>query len=297
MFIRRKGSRTRGRLVPRAVRLQQDAAVGHHVTMRLVDDRALATNAAGRRLAARAISRVADAFGLLAFGIADTHLHVLLAADRLRAGECARRIEISLQQQLGLRVRFQPARVRPVESQSHLQRAFMYVLRQLDHHRLDVDGAHDGTSLPDLLGLRISSSNLRARVMAMLPRVDLPSLGKVLELTTMSPAQLDRELLPEAAAAAFGLADLRKPGRTVTRAIIAAVHVGEHLSASELGRLLGPTPSCIRRLRKQRPEPHELRAVRLQLSLRASVAARARTAHERAAAQLAGAPSSSEPIE
>ncbi len=280
MTTDRMGSRERGRLAPREVRLHPNDAIGHHVTLRLADDRPLVTSAAARRIASSSVVRVADTFGLLAFGFADTHLHVLVAADRLRAGECARRVEISLQQRLGLRLPFQPARVRPVENQAHLQRAFLYVLRQLEHHGLEVDRAHDGSSLPSLLGIRIDASNMRARVAALLPRVDLSSLTEGLDLAPRAPSRLDFELLPEAAAAAFGLADLRAHGRVPSRARHAATHVGEHLRAEDLARLLEASPSFVHRLRKQPPHPRELKAVLLQLSLRTSLAERSRKANE-----------------
>lgn len=280
MSNQRPGARCRGRLAPRAVHLHQADAIGHHVIIRLVDDRTIATSGAARRIAASSLCRVADPFGLLAFGIADTHLHVLLAADRLQAGECARRVEISLNQRLRLRARFEPARVRAVESQAHLQRAFLYVLRQPERHGLEVDPAHDGTSLPDLVGLRVGGSNMKTRVAAVLPRMDLAALTEGLELTPRENSRLDFALLRESAAAAFGLGELRRRGQVHHRAHRAATHAASHLSAEQLATLLDTSACFVRRLRMEPPHPHELRAIMLQLSLRTAIAGRARANHE-----------------
>ncbi len=269
-------SADRVRLAPREVHRNAVESIGHHVTMRLADDRPLVTSSAARRIAASALLRVGDSLGLLAFAIADTHVHVLVSADRLHAGECARRIEISLQRCLAPRVRFQPARIQPVQDQAHLQNAFLYVLRQLERHGLDVDPAHDGTALPDLVGLRVTGSRLEARVAALLPRVDLGTLAGALVIASHAAAP-DLSLLADAAAAAFGLAHLTATGLASARARFAAAHATEHLQADVVADLLGVSASLVRRLRKRPPSPTEVRAVQLQLRLRSSIADRTKT--------------------
>jgi hypothetical protein len=130
--------------------------------------------------------------------------------------------------------------------------------------------------LPDLVGLRIGSSNMRARVSTLLPRVDLAALTDGLELTPSSLERLDFDLLRESAAAAFGLGDLRMRGHLHHQALRAAAHAAGHLSAERLATLLHTSASFIHRLRKEAPSASELRAITLQLSLRTAIVERTR---------------------
>jgi hypothetical protein len=267
-ILARPVRRCRGTLPPRLVCDRPDFAIAHHITLRLVDARTLAPSMATRRRAASAIYRVGSSYGLLAFAIADTHVHLLVDGTRAEAGELARRTEISLQQILPLRARFEEARVRPVEDLWHLYRSVLYVFRQASHHGIDADAEHDGTSLPELLGLRRLDGRCARRMRALLPRLDLAELGALIDFQGLGTVTPDHEQLAEAAAAAFGLAGLRGRGTAVAHAKKAAVHAAAALSTPTLARLLDVHRSHVARLRSLSPCAEDTHAVALQLRLR-----------------------------
>jgi hypothetical protein len=70
------------------------------------------------------------AHDLLAFGLADTHPHLLTPKSREEAGELVRRVEISLVKRLRLEVGFATPYFKPILDGAHLYRAFTYVLEQ-----------------------------------------------------------------------------------------------------------------------------------------------------------------------
>jgi hypothetical protein len=156
-------------------------AIGQHITMRLSDDRVIAPSIADRRAAARVLLRHGTRAGLLAFRVVDTHVHVLVRCDRAVAGSFAHATEVALRATLRLPIPFEPARIRPVLDQPHLYRAFGYVLRQEIRHGTSMDPVHDGSSLPELLGLRVVDDLVAQRVAASLPRLDARSLVSLLE--------------------------------------------------------------------------------------------------------------------
>lgn len=102
----------------------------------------------------------------------DNHLHAALATDRATAGAFALYVETTLRWQLRLGAPFERARIRPLGDQKHAYDTFHYVHRQDARHGLGLDAAREGTSLPDLLGLRALETSLAARVRSHLPRVD-----------------------------------------------------------------------------------------------------------------------------
>jgi WD40 repeat protein/Tfp pilus assembly protein PilF len=174
--------------------------------MRLLDDRVIARTPAELRLASRILLEQGRARRLLAFCMVDTHVHAVLACSRAEAGCFARTAEGSLRKRLHLPP-FERARIRPVVEQSHLRAAVLYVLRQAHRHGSSLDPAHEGSSLPDLLGFRVLDSELPARLRAYLPRLRVEDIapGLVQKLGALSPSL---ELLADAAAAAIGVASL-----------------------------------------------------------------------------------------
>jgi hypothetical protein len=243
-----------------------------HLILRLVDDRVLATSTAARRGLARIVIRIAGPHGLLAFGAADTHLHVVVLARRDDAGEVARRLELALGNSLHPGVGFERARLRPIRDQRHLQSAFLYVLRQEEQHGIGADPFHEASALPELLALRVGGEALRRRVIEHLPRVRrgalLDALGR--PALDQEPVQLDGDLR-EAGAAAFGLASLDVPGRAAVAARRGVVHaVGGGLSAATLAGRLGVGLRTVERMRSSKPDSFAVAAVRGQLRLRAA---------------------------
>ncbi len=241
--------------------------LAHHLTLRLRIERDLARTPAQRRLLARVLLDVARPYPLLAFRWADTHGHVLAAVDRRDAGELARRIEISLQRALDPGVSFAPAHIKPVMDLNHLKSAFPYVLRQDEHHGFTHDRFHEASNLPDLLGARVLGVWTARPVREYFPRLERADLLAIARWTVNEDPPLDG--LPEAAAAAVGLADLSSNCAEATAARRAAVHVGADLASTELAHLLGLSRQAVQRLRGRTTDPAVVRAIRLQLAVRA----------------------------
>lgn len=250
-------------------------ALGHHVTMRLVVDRVLASTPAALRRSARVLLARGAARGLLSFGVADTHLHAVLACDRATAGVFAQTVEAALRIVLRLPVPFEPARIRPILDQRHLAHAARYALRQDARHGLSLDPMHDGSALPDLLAMRVIDTRIAARLAAELPRWSRAELLAVLGVE-LAPGPLDFAQLADAAAAALALPDLEGQDAERTAARRAALHLATAagLRTRLAAELLAVTARSAQRL-AETPSSGELRrAIELQLRLRAGLAAR-----------------------
>lgn len=249
------------------------APIGFHVTIRLEDDRPIATTTAARRALARVVLTQGERRGLLAFGVADDHLHAELATDRATAGAFALYVETALSWQLRLGARFEPARIRPLHDQRHAYNTFHYAHRQDSRHELGLDRAREGTSLPDLLGLRVLETSLVARVRAHLPRVRRDDLARSFPADGFEGA-VNLEVLADAAAAALALPDLRGRSADVQRARRAAMHAaGLEVSSRRLGECLGLGIRAVQSLRKLPGEPPLIRAVQQQAALRTALLA------------------------
>lgn len=249
-------------------------ANAHHVTMRPASDGGIARTPAEMRHAAQIIH--AHARGLFAFRVADTHVHMLLLGGRAAAGRTAQAVEVALRAGLGIPVAFERARIRPIEDQGHLARALRYVLQQEKHHGTDLDPAHDGSSLPDLLGLRVLGDGaLFRRVRTHLPRLEAAEVRRWGDLEEIERFPLDPRHLCEAAAGAFALRDVATNTPRSFLARCAAAHALP-LPSGELARWLGVDARSVRRLRLAPAPAPSIRAVDLQLRLRTAIAMRAR---------------------
>lgn len=255
----------------RSFRRRETAPIGFHVTLRLEDSRPLATTLAAIRTVARVVLVQGEKRGLLAFGTADDHVHAELATDRASAGAFALYVETSLRNRLGIAARLEPARIRPLRDQKHAYNTFHYVHRQDERHELERDLTREGTSLPDLLGLRVLPTSLVARVRTHLPRVRRDDLiGQLPRGTVDASAKTDLSLLVDAACAVFALPELRGQSVDVARARRAAVHVaGPNVRSEHLADFLGVGRRSVQLLRSMPPEPHVLHAVEAQVRLRA----------------------------
>jgi hypothetical protein len=244
--------------------------------MRLYDDRVIAPTAAALRVGARVLLERGQSADMLSFRFADTHLHVFLGCGGDQARRFAHHTAIALQRKLRLAAPFEPTRVRPVVDQRHLYSTFRYVLRQEARHGLVTDPAHDGSSLPDLVGMRVVDPSHPQTVRSKLPRLDRREVAVSLGIAFAPLEEAPATLLPVAAAAALALADLartRAAGCVLARR--AAVHAAAKvLRTSTLSELLEVSPRSIQRLREERADPLLVRAVELQWRFRASLAAR-----------------------
>lgn len=243
------------------------STLGYHIVLRLGDDRVIAPSRAERRRWARRLAGDVSEFPIVAWKLADTHLHLLLLADAGRVAEWIRRLRIWVTKTLRPGVPLEVQRTRPLAGQSHLEAAFGYVLRQDDHHGVETDPHQDASAVLDILGLRVLSPELPGRVREHLPRLTREALLKHMGVATLEEA-LHPDRLAEAAAAAFGLERLGTDAAGA-RARRAAVAAARDLGPARLAGLLSITPQAVCRMAKAQVPPRESRAVRLQMALRA----------------------------
>jgi hypothetical protein len=249
-----------------------------HVTARLLGGRVVCRSAGARRCAARAVHAQGGARGMATFGLADTHLHAMLICDRETAGRFANYVESSLGWRLRSPVGFECARFTAVESQKHMGSTLWYSLRQEARHGTAIDPFHDGTILPDLVGARVmrvgeervAGSHARQLIARWLPRI---RPGQLMEELHLAPegTPLPFDLLADAAAGAVGLTSVHTRHLDAIDARRALVHVGcKHLSRCELAELLEASPRAVDRLLQRPPRAAVVRALELQLRMRAT---------------------------
>lgn len=243
--------------------------VGYHITMRLLYDTGIARKPAALRKASSVVLRHGEDRGLLAYSFADTHLHSVVTCDRIDAGKFALYTEAGLRKRMHIRVPFERCRIRPIGSERYLGNTLRYLFRQGEHHGTTFDRAHDGTSLPDLIGLRVGAPWLAERVVEAIPRLRLSSLAELMGVDGIDEAEPDLALIAEAAAAAFGLETLRGNGTPQHRARAAAVQVLDALApSSDVRELLGVSARSVSRYRAEEADAAALRAVERQVRLR-----------------------------
>jgi hypothetical protein len=244
-------------------------AIAQHISLRLVDGRPLATGQVQRRVLARVVLDKLRAAALLAFGLADNHLHLLLACARAPAAQLAKIVELSLGRRLDLAVRFSAAHLVPVEDQRHLDRAFRYVLRQPERHGLEGDRLREATNLPDLLGLRPLGGFTAANVRRYLPRIARNELLGLLGVPELEPTDGPVEWAVDATLAATALPALSGSSREVLAARRAALAVmAPRASSMQVAVSLGVCDRTLRRMRRSEPDATLVAAIRRQLGLR-----------------------------
>ena len=246
--------------------------IGYQLVLRATDDRVLCPDAARRRALARTTASVGLERGLLAFGAADTHLHVLAICDRPAAGKFAQALALALRPALRLPVGFDCTRITPIEDQHHLRSAFAYVQRNARRHGVADPDATEASSLHDLLGLRRSAPWLPDRVRRALPRVTRAVLVELMAVPEPADFQTPGAGLADAAAALFALPDLAGKGAEAVRARVAALSIVEALWTPEASaKALGITPRAARRLALREVDALDVAALRRQLAWRETV--------------------------
>lgn len=246
--------------------------IGYQVVLRAADDRVLAPDSYTRRRLAATMLEVGRDFGLLAFGAADTHIHSLAICDRVAAGRLAQSLQAALRPALRLPVPFEPARLTPIEGQSHLVACFPYVLRNARKHGILDPCASEGSSVHDLLGLRRTAPWLRDRVRATLPRLTRRDLLPILGVRDLGGSGALGPDLADAAAATFALPDLRGRSDLVVRGRVAALALVRLVwTPAAIAEVLHITERTVHRLGERPPDPADVEALRRQLAWRHAI--------------------------
>ena len=162
----------------------------HHLTLAADGRQALFPSEAERRLAVRTLARVGGA-SIVLFSVVDEHVHVVANLEPEGEGRLARALLLALRPLTS--VSLDPARVRPVEGRSHLERLVRYVLQQPVHHGIPTHPAlWTGSCFPDLVGARILPG-FQATLAEFLPRLPQAALfGAVgLSVTDGRPTPTD----------------------------------------------------------------------------------------------------------
>ncbi|MFZ5478571.1 MAG: hypothetical protein ACOZNI_17505 [Myxococcota bacterium] len=248
--------------------------VGYHLVFRLRDSRVIARDARTRRRLARSFLEIGDRFGLLGFGLAANHAHGEFVCDRAAAGDAAQAIGSSITQALGLPVGFNVTYVKPIEDQAHLESLFDYVHRQDAKHGVVTDPLRDGSSIPDLLGLRMLGTSLEERVVAHVPRATREALRRHLPVGPAVSVFAPHHLA-DSAAAVFALPDLRGNGPASVLARAAAVQIAlPHLKTLAIAELLGCSRTTVNALREREVPDEVIRATKRGIALRAALGER-----------------------
>jgi hypothetical protein len=223
----------------------------------------------------RTMLELGKSYGLVAAACADTHGHGLTLCSEAEARAFARILETSLTKSLGIAVGFAEVSSKPVLDLPQLYNTFGYVLRQSVRHNLRWDDAFDATNVPDLLGMRLCGAYAQELVGCHLPRVRRVDLLELFDLKTLEPANGPTELFVEATCAAVGRDEIRSRCREARMARRALLEVASgQISHRTLARMIGVSHSSLSRLQNVPVDPRLIRAIRLQLDLRAKLAQR-----------------------
>lgn len=243
--------------------------LGYHIRSRLEDNRVILQSTEHQRVLARVVLAQGRGDGLLAFGVPDTHLHLLTLCSRPAASGLSQRITSSLKQRLGLTVSFVTYPHQPIRDQQHLYYTLRYVLTQHVRHGLDGFSFLEATNLPDLLGMRVVGQYTRDNVQQSLPRVRMATIQEWAGLSGLQPAEGPLNAVVDATLAAAGLTGLAGRSRPVVEARAALLKVvGDRLGRMDAARLLGVTGRTVYTLRRLPADPSLTHAIRLQLGLR-----------------------------
>jgi hypothetical protein len=256
-------------------REQASASIAHHVTMRLEDSGTIARTPAALRIASDITLRIGRKRGLLAHAFADNHFHGVLGGTREEAGVFARCVEGVLRKTLDIKVPFERCRIRPIRDPRHLRNVMPYVFKQAEHHGAAFDRLRDGSSLLDLLGLRVGSEWIVTRFATVLPRSQRTTMLDWLGAPDLDEVVPDAVFVPDAAAAALGIVSLHGNEAKHVRARRAAVQTLDLLAPGcDVATTLQISRRAVIRYRSQEAEPTVMRAVELQVKLRTLVAGR-----------------------
>ena len=254
------------------VHIVRAVSVGFHIAFRARDERVLAPDAARRRAFAQVVKEVGRPRGLYAFGLADRHGHAALHGASAPVAEFMQYTALALRSRLGAPV--VGRLIREVRDGHHEESLIGYCHTQDVHHGAHLDPLREGTSLPDLFGLRPDGHWLAARVRELAPQLDRRALLGQWGLQDLAPAGPPANLaeLEDCGAAAVGLPNLDKRSAASRAARRACVEVaGPSATLESLAEALHVHARTIRRLRESPADARLVQAIRLQLALRVSL--------------------------
>lgn len=247
--------------------------LGYHLRFHLRDDSVIAPDLERRRVLARVIIEHGRHAGLYAFGYPDTHVHLAVRATRQDAGRLTRNIESALRQRLKLEVGFVQYPPKALVDQGHLTTTVKYILRQVERHSLALDPRREGTSLPDVLGMRPLGAYVADNLAQWLPRLGRGTWLELLGFPALSPCGGTPEQVLAATLAAGCRADLRGRTPEVVALRRAALEVlGTGLKTGPTADLLEVSDRSVQWLRAQPVDTVIVRAIQLQLGLSRSLA-------------------------
>jgi len=258
--------------------------IAFHVMHSLRDRRVIFKTPAEYADAYRRALRIGRRFQLGWFRIGADHIHAVLFCSREEVARWANSIESSWTQAAGLGTGFATYHVKPVTDQGHLRALIRYIFNQEAHHGAHPDPDHLGSTGPDLCGGRlvgVDAANITRLHLPRLRRHDIESVllggGAMRTLADLGPAPAGltgeslEGVLRSAMAAAVGRAALRTGtpnSRPLLRALLEVVERSPLSLTVELSRLLGRSPSTLRRLRARPVDPRTLAAVLWQVRFR-----------------------------
>ncbi len=242
-----------------------------HLVFPILDRPAASTTREGVRRVVTAVLEACDGAPLLAFHLSDSHLHVLVALDRVAAGRLARKLRLKLHSVLGPSVT--GTNHTAIRDAAHLANTFEYVLRNDEKHGVAPDPWRENGALPDLLGLRVLPSTLIREVRRTLPRIHGADLRAMAGWPEIAPSEAPASAAAAltAALAVLALPDLsgRSPAVLIARRAVAGL-LAEGAPRSAAAALKCSADTA-RRLASSPVPPEVLRSIKLHLSLQAAV--------------------------
>ncbi len=242
--------------------------LAYHLILRLLDNRVIITTPSKRAILIQTINKLSLQRKLLAWRMADTHLHLLIVNNRREAGEFARVVEMALKRRLDLDIGFSPAYIKQIHGQQHFIKTFFYILGQGQHHKILNDPFHEASNVLDIIGLRTINSHAATLVNQYLPRVNKEAVLNLLNIN-LDKTIKDFSVLRAATASVVGVDKFHKRVDSEIDVRAAAIKiVGNKLPVSTLAKQLDVSQRTIYRLKKRQANPMIIEALKSQLKMR-----------------------------
>ncbi len=218
---------------------------------------------------------------LVAFGIADDHLHVEVACTRVQVGKLARALRLGLGSISGCG--FEPTYIEPVDSRSHALTLVSYAIQQPQKHGLPCHPAlWSGSCFSDIVGARCIEG-LRLRIRDVWPRYRAADAWRAAGLPRAGiPPATDARIFSMGLgalrdAAAFAVcSDPGLGGRTqavvASRATVVLIGRQAGFRSTDIARTLDIGPEAVRRLRRRQLDERVISATRQRLGIKNAIA-------------------------